>query len=92
MSKLNSAPAFHSATMGQNGLRVLAAADAATPAGEVFGAIVALEETAITAVLDTPKGDDTIDITLAAGSSIFGVFTNVDMASGSVIAYFLEDV
>jgi hypothetical protein len=76
------------ASFGQFGLRVLTT-DAT--AGETFIAIQVLEDAVISSdlsLLDGESGDTSItSLSLTAGTVIYGIFVNLEVASGKVIAY-----
>ena len=53
-----------------------------------FGKIVALEDTVIaTLVAEDYTGNALTSVVLNASCEMYGVFTSVDLASGSVVAY-----
>jgi hypothetical protein len=80
------------ASFGQFGLRVLTEA---AEEGETFVAVQVLEDATITATLlpyVTPKGDligdsAITDLSLTAGTVIYGRFVNLIVDAGKVIAY-----
>jgi hypothetical protein len=53
-----------------------------------FGKICALEDTVIaTLVAEDYTGNALTSVTLNATAELYGVFTSIDLASGSVVAY-----
>jgi hypothetical protein len=75
-------------SFGQFGMRVLTTN---AVVGETFVAIQAMEDSVISATLNTYEGrigDTSItSLTLLAGTVIYGRFVNLQVASGKVIAY-----
>jgi len=84
MATLNAQANANIAQFGQNGFRLLSGTDTST---EKFYAIQALEDTVISATVET--GDPLSATTLTAGSVVYGPFTGITMTSGSVIAYLM---
>lgn len=77
--------------LGQNGIRVIDSAASPSTNGEVFQNLKAIEDCAFTAdYVKVGEGDtDTsIDITLQAGDVLPGAWHNINVASGTLIAYF----
>lgn len=75
------------ATMGQNGLRVI---DGTDTSGDVYVGLKAIGDTVFTAdvVRLNGKGDTVVTaITLVAGDTLMGLFTNVVVASGKLVSY-----
>lgn len=72
-------------SMGQAGGKYISSTDATTPAtGYVFVAVQALEDTVLTAV-----GNITgiTGVALGQGQVLYGRYTSITLASGSVVAY-----
>jgi len=75
---------FQLASFGQSGFRKITSAF--TPvAGEEYRVVYALQDSTITVV--STSGDGLTSQTLLAGTAVYGLFTSVTCASGSVLAY-----
>jgi hypothetical protein len=77
---------------GRYSKRVLKTGNLSSPAGEVYGWIYAVVETVIGAITDlsiVPEADQDAlgGITLAAGASMPGLFTDVVVTSGTLICF-----
>lgn len=84
-SNLNTKVDYFKVTFGQWGTRLIGAAETGE-AGEVYLAVTALLDTAIT--LEQPLGDTTLTLaTLPAGVTIYGSFSSVSVTTGQVLAY-----
>jgi hypothetical protein len=78
---------FQKLSFGDNGLRYLAAGSTST-AGESFGAIQVITAATISCDIDAPSGDASISsLALPGGTIIYGNFDDINVVSGSVIAY-----
>jgi len=83
-SNITSTPNFQLAAFGQKGFRKIT--NASTPvAGEEYRVVYALQDSTITVV--STSGDGLTSQTLLAGTAVYGLFTSVTCASGSVLAY-----
>jgi hypothetical protein len=83
-SNITSTPNFQLAAFGQKGFRKITSAF--TPvAGEEYRVVYALQDSTITLV--SVNGDSLTSQTLLAGTAVYGLFTSVACASGSVLAY-----
>ncbi len=74
---------YQRAAFGQNGFDYLTG-NAANLEGD-FVAIQALDEASITVTVGA--GDALTGVTIPQGATIYGVFTSIDLASGTVLAY-----
>lgn len=88
---LKSTENFQYASMGQNGCVVLTSASATTASGVLFGAIQVLSAASITAVDNTPgtRGEDLSALSVPAGQIVVGRWSEINLGSGTVIAYYL---
>jgi hypothetical protein len=83
-SNITSTPNFQLAAFGQKGFRKITSGF--TPvAGEEYRVVYALQDSTITLV--SVNGDSLTSQTLLAGTAVYGLFTSVACASGSVLAY-----
>lgn len=83
-SNITSTPNFQLAAFGQKGFRKVTSGF--TPvAGEEYRVVYALQDSTITVV--STSGDGLTSQTLLAGTAVYGLFTSVACASGSVLAY-----
>jgi len=81
---INAAPNFFRQSFGQKGFRRITSSF--TPvSGEEYRVIVPVEDAVVTVV--SLAGDNLTSVTLPAGYSLYGLFSSVSVASGSVIAY-----
>ena len=75
---------FQLAAFGQKGFRKVTSGF--TPvAGEEYRVVYALQDSTITLV--SVNGDGLTSQTLLAGTAVYGLFTSVACASGSVLSY-----
>ena len=83
-SNITSTPNFQLAAFGQKGFRKVTSAF--TPvSGEEYRVVYALQDSTITVV--SVNGDGLTSQSLLAGTAVYGLFTSVTCASGSVLAY-----
>lgn len=83
-SNITSTPNFQLAAFGQKGFRRVTSAF--TPvAGEEYRVVYALQDSTITVV--STSGDGLTSQIILAGTAVYGLFTSVACASGSVLAY-----
>jgi hypothetical protein len=83
-SNITSTPNFQLAAFGQKGFRKITSSF--TPvSGEEYRVVYALQDSTIT--LASVNGDSLTSQTLLAGTAVYGLFTSVACASGSVLAY-----
>ena len=83
-SNITSTPNFQLAAFGQKGFRKVTSAF--TPvAGEEYRVVYALQDSTVT--LTSVNGDNLTSETILAGTAVYGLFTSVACASGSVLAY-----
>lgn len=75
---------FKQSSFGRNGFR-LVKNNTTLPSNESYMVLYVAEDTQITAV--TKKGDSLIDESFTAGSIIYGIFTDIQVTTGKVIAY-----
>lgn len=85
-ANINNPANYQLASFGQFGLRLIQVGQV-LPAGEKYRVIQALEATVIS--FDNEAGGDPSVAALAipAGFVLYGLFSNVSLTSGSVIAY-----
>ena len=78
------------ASLGMYGSKTITDTTVTTPStGYVFTAIQAIEDTVIAEVL----GNTSLDgLTLVAGTIVYGIFTSIELTSGTVIAYNAIDI
>lgn len=76
---------FHLQSFGQFGFRLLDYTGTGSPDGEQYRVIQALE--ACTIVATSESGDSLNGFNMEAGFTIYGLFTDINVVSGSVIAY-----
>lgn len=69
---------------GGEGLKILN--NSYTDNNDVFRALSALEETVVE-FTNTKKGTKTISITIPQGMSVYGLFKNIQITSGTLIGY-----
>lgn len=81
---VNATPNFQRQVLGQKGFRYLTGAASGT-AGEHYRAITALADASVTVVSES--GDNLTTVTLSAGITIYGLFSEVSIASGTIVAY-----
>jgi hypothetical protein len=75
---------FQLAAFGQKGFRRITSGF--TPvAGEEYRVVYALQDSTMSVVSES--GDSLTSQTLLAGTAVYGLFTSVTCASGSVLAY-----
>ena len=83
-SNITSTPNFQLAAFGQKGFRKITSSF--TPvAGEEYRVVYALQYSTVT--LTSVNGDNLTSETILAGTAVYGLFTSVACASGSVLAY-----
>jgi hypothetical protein len=83
-SNITSTPNFQLAAFGQKGFRKITSGF--TPVvGEEYRVVYALQDSTITLV--SVNGDGLTSQTLLAGTAVYGLFTSVACASGSVLSY-----
>lgn len=75
---------FQRQVLGQKGFRTLRGAATST-SGEHYRAITVLDAAVITTVSES--GDNLSAASVPAGITIYGLFSSVELASGSVLAY-----
>ena len=87
---LKSSENYQKATVGQNGFKDLTSSGGSA-AGELFCALEAADGDAVfSATNDVPLGEKTLTSkTIKDGRFIYGRFTSITVASGTVRAYFL---
>jgi hypothetical protein len=72
---------------GQMGFRVIGTS-APSVATEEFRTIYVLQDAVVSA--NTAKGDNIVSKSILAGTRIHGLFTNISLASGKVLAYLAD--
>ena len=75
---------FQRQVLGQKGFRKLRTGNTSN-AGEFYRAITVLADASIT--LTSEAGDDLTTETVAAGITIYGLFSSITVVSGDVLAY-----
>ena len=81
---VNATPNFQRQVLGQKGFRKLRTGSASI-SGEFYRAITVLADASIT--LTSEAGDDLTTETVAAGITIYGLFSSITIVSGDVLAY-----
>lgn len=81
---VNATPNFQRQVLGQKGFRKLRTGNTST-VGEFYRAITVLADASIT--VTSEAGDDLTTETVAAGITIYGLFSSVTVVSGDVLAY-----
>ena len=81
---VNATPNFQRQVLGQKGFRKLRTGSASI-SGEFYRAITVLADASIT--VTSEAGDDLTTETVAAGITIYGLFSSVTVVSGDVLAY-----
>ena len=81
---VNATPNFQRQVLGQKGFRKLRKGTSGT-AGEFYRAITVLADASIT--VTSEAGDDLTTETVAAGITIYGLFSSITIVSGDVLAY-----
>lgn len=82
-ANLNVPGNYQRAAFGQNGFDYLTG-NPANLEGD-FVAVQALVDSVVTII--SSEGDNLVNVTIAKGLTIYGPFTAIDLASGSVLAY-----
>jgi len=78
---------YQNLAFGGYGFRLLTASETSV-SGENFGALQVIEDAVITATSNAEQGDASItSLSLISGTTIFGDFSAVTVASGKVMAY-----
>lgn len=77
-------PNFYRQSFGQKGFRRITSAFSPVT-DEQYRAVSAIEDTTISVV--SYAGDNLTSIAIPAGFTLYGLFSSVTVASGSVIAY-----
>ena len=83
-SNLNATPNYQLQAFGQKGFRVITSSFSPV-SGEYYRAITVLADAVVS--VTSEEGDDLSSVTLLAGSTVYGLFSAVSAASGTVIAY-----
>jgi hypothetical protein len=83
-ANINNPANYQLASFGQFGFRKISAGQSGT-ANEQYRVVYALQDSTITVV--STSGDSLTSQTLLAGTAVYGLFTSVACASGSVLAY-----
>jgi len=81
---VNATPNFQRQVLGQKGFRKLRTGNTSS-AGEFYRAITVLADASIT--LTSEAGDGLTTETVAAGITIYGLFSSITIVSGDVLAY-----
>jgi hypothetical protein len=81
---VNATPNFQRQVLGQKGFRKLRTGNTST-VGEFYRAITVLADASIT--LTSEAGDGLTTETVAAGITIYGLFSSITVVSGDVLAY-----
>ena len=81
---VNATPNFQRQVLGQKGFRKLRTGSASI-SGEFYRAITVLADASIT--VTSEAGDDLTTETVAAGITIYGLFSSITIVSGDVLAY-----
>jgi hypothetical protein len=83
-SNITNSAAYQLASFGQKGFRKLETGESGA-ADEFYRVVYALEDTTVT--LTATAGDNLSGELMLAGTAIYGLFSNVTVVSGSVLAY-----
>jgi hypothetical protein len=83
-SNINNPANYQLASFGQFGFRKISTGQTGT-SGEQYRVVYALEDTTFSAT--SVNGDSLSSQAVLAGTAIYGLFTSVSVASGSVLAY-----
>ena len=81
---VNATPNFQRQVLGQKGFRKFRTGNTSN-VGEFYRAITVLADASIT--LTSEAGDDLTTETVAAGITIYGLFSSITVVSGDVLAY-----
>lgn len=81
---VNATPNFQRQALGQKGLRVLGAAGTGQ-AGEFYRAITVTDDAVLN--LTAESGDNLVAVAIAAGITVYGLFSAVTVVSGKALAY-----
>ena len=81
---VNATPNFQRQVLGQKGFRKLRTGSTSI-SGEFYRAITVLADASIT--LTSEAGNDLTTETVAAGITIYGLFSSITIVSGDVLAY-----
>ena len=83
-SNINNPANFQLASFGQFGFRRIVTGGTGT-AGEHYRVVYALEDSVVTVTAES--GDNLVGQTMLAGMVVYGLFSEVTVVSGSVLAY-----
>lgn len=83
-ANINNPANYQLASFGQFGFRKISAGQSGT-ASEQYRVVFALEDSTIS--VTASAGDDLSGQAVLAGTAVYGLFTEVSVASGSVLAY-----
>lgn len=83
-SNINNPANFQLASFGQFGFRRIVTSGTST-AGEHYRVVYALEDSVVS--MTSEAGDDLTGQVVLAGTAIYGLFSEVSVVSGSVLAY-----
>ena len=81
---VNATPNFQRQVLGQKGFRKFRTGSASI-SGEFYRAITVLADASIT--VTSEAGDDLTTESVAAGITIYGLFSSITVVSGDVVAY-----
>ena len=81
---VNATPNFQRKVLGQKGFRKLRTGSVSI-SGEFYRAITVLADASIT--VTSEAGNDLTTETVAAGITIYGLFSSITIVSGDVLAY-----
>jgi hypothetical protein len=81
---VNATPNFQRQVLGQKGFRAIGAAGTGT-SGEFYRAITATDYSVIS--VTSESGDSLSSAELPAGVTIYGLFSEVSVTSGRILAY-----
>lgn len=84
MSKLTATSEYNAAAFGQNGFRVITSGGG-NVVGETYVALQALADAVVTATAE--NGTSPSSLSIPSGAVVYGAFTTVTAASGTVLAY-----
>lgn len=85
-ANINNPANYQLASFGQFGLRFVQVGQL-LPEGEQYRVIQALEATTITFTNDAGGDATIVDLQIPAGFVLYGLFRNISLDAGSVIAY-----
>lgn len=83
-SNINNPANYQLASFGQFGFRLIGAAGSGQ-AGEHYRVVYALEDSVIAVTAEA--GDNLAGQTILAGTAIYGLFSDVTVSTGTVLAY-----